>query len=51
MAVSFHKVEPGTYSNKSKAELQVLGAAWSAAAHLIFSVASPCFKVAQREAG
>lgn len=50
MAVSLCNVERGAYSNRSEAEMQVSGAAWSAAAHLIFSVASPRFKVAQREA-
>lgn len=51
MAVSLCDVEQGAYSNESEAELQVLGADWRAAAHLIFSVVSLCFKVAQREAG
>lgn len=51
MAVSLCNVEQGAYSNKSEAELQVSGAAWSATAHLTFLGASPCFKVVQRQAG
>lgn len=51
MAVSLCNVEQGAYTKESEAKLQVLGADWSAAAHLVFSVVSLCFKVAQGEAG